>query len=168
MHWQIHNLLSELVTQNIYWGVSFLQKWFQIQPTSPFTTGDPGHSSSLKPLLSRNIYEMKFHSTRCQRARLIWILQFPPQFINEKISISPTYPACIGSLLPIYVFSFLRGLNMCHSITSFVENFLNTWFCFMLILNLSGTISFSVYRTAHRKWMRFNRGDIVGLAILIN
>lgn len=81
----------------------------------------------------------------------------------KKKSTSSIYPACFGSLLAIYIFSFLRGLNMCHNITSFAENFLNTWFCFILILSLSGTIIFSVYKTACRKWMRFNRGDTVSV-----
>lgn len=64
----------------------------------------------------------------------------------KKKSVSLTYPVCFGSLLPIYILSFLRGDNMCHNITSFAENFLNTWFCFILILSLSGTTILSVYK----------------------
>jgi len=41
---------------------------------------------------------------------------------------------------------------MFHSISSFIENFLNICFCFVLILILSGIQKF-VYRTVHRKSM---------------
>lgn len=122
----------------------------------------------LKPLLSRNIYEMKSHSKKCQMARLKQFCNFLHTLLMGK-KICQTY---ISSLLWKLVTNIYALLSERSSYVS--QYYLICWkFSEHLVLLHIDTQCFRdniflCLQTTHRKCMRFNCFSPFGLATLIS